>query len=46
MLTEYGKMLSHILGVNRAIGIEVEHGKGITGKENKADEERQVYECL
>ena len=39
-------MLSHILGVNRAIGIEIEHGKEITGKENKPDEARQIYECL
>lgn len=42
MLTEYGKMRSHILEVNRVTRIEVEHGKEITGKENNANEKRQI----
>lgn len=42
MLTEYGKMCSHILGVNRVTRIEVEHGKEITGKENKTNEKGEV----
>lgn len=42
MLTEYGKMRSHILEVNRGTRIEVEHGKEITRKENKENEKRQI----